>query len=93
MSHSNTKELQTKFMLIGDMDYDILADIVEITKYYNNDERAKMDIYDIPHHCSYKGLNEEKGEDETVPIENVKWLLEQGEKGGLLVASCDVNPK
>lgn len=86
------KNEQTRFMLIGDIDYDILADIVDVTKYYNNEERLVWDIYDIPHHCSYKGLNSEKGKDKTEPVENVKFLLEQGGAGGILVASCDVIP-
>ncbi len=86
------KDWQTRFMLIGDIDYDILADIVDVTKYYNNEDRLKWDIYDIPHHCSYKGLNGEKGKDKTNPVENVKWLLEQGGTSGILVASSDVIP-
>jgi len=86
------KDWQTRFMLIGDIDYDILADIVDVTKYYNNEDRLKWDVYDIPHHCSYKGLNGDKGKEKTDPVENVKWLLEQGGTSGILVASCDVIP-
>jgi len=80
---------QTRFMLIGDIDYDILEDIVKVTKSKNNEERLKWDIYDIPHHCSYKGLSGDKGEHKTIPAANVKWLLNQGECGGIFVACCD----
>lgn len=83
---------QTRFMLIGDIDYDILADIVDVTQYYNNDDRLKWDVYDVPHHCSYKGLNGEKGKEKTDPVENVKWLLKQGGASGILVATCDIIP-
>ena len=48
------------------------------------------DVYDIPHHCSYTGLNE-KGEKEVrvlTPTDNVQWLLKQGGKSAYVVASC-----
>lgn len=83
---------ETRFMLIGDIDYDVLVDIVEVTKQHSREDRLKWDIYDIPHHCSYKGLNNEKGEEKTEPVEEVKWLLEQGGEKGILVACCDTIP-
>jgi hypothetical protein len=78
---------ETKFMLIGDSDHEVLSDIVDITKKHGNEERLKWDIFDIPHHCSYLALSDEKGNETTVPVENVEWLLQQGETGGILV-SC-----
>lgn len=79
---------ETKFMVIGDSTDEILKDIVNITKTHKREERLKWDIYDIPHHCSYKALNgSDKGKDKTDPISEVKWLLQQGNKNGVLV-SC-----
>jgi len=80
-------EQQTKFMLIGDTEYDVLSEIVQITRNHNRDERLEWDIYDIPHHCSYLALSNEKGEEMTKPVEDVKWLLEQGGEKGILVSS------
>lgn len=78
---------ETSFMIIGDTTHEVLADIVNVTRHHDRDERLKWDIYDIPHHCSYLALSDEKGERKTKPVDEVKWLLEQGQKGGVLV-SC-----
>lgn len=79
---------ETKFMIIGDSTDEILKDVVNITKTHEREERLKWDIYDIPHHCSYKALNSsDKGKDKTDPIPEVKWLLQQGNKKGVLI-SC-----
>lgn len=78
---------ETKFIIIGDSTHEILTDIVNITKIHKREERLQWDIYDIPHHCSYKALSSEKGKDKTEPVPEVKWLLKQGSKGGILV-SC-----
>lgn len=77
----------TKFLYIGDTDWETLTEIVDITKYHGREERLKWDIYDIPHHCSYLALNSEKGEDKTTPVEAVKWLLQQGGIKGKFI-SC-----
>ncbi len=86
------KERETNFLLIGDTTHEILEKIVGITKSKNNEARLKWDIYSIPHHCSYLALSSEKGEKRTEPVENVKWLLEQGKKYGKLIASSNVIP-
>lgn len=78
---------ETAFLIIGDTTHEVLTDIVNVTRYHDRDERLRWDIYDIPHHCSYLALSDEKGEHKTEPWEKVKWLLEQGQRGGLLV-SC-----
>ncbi|MFF2533776.1 hypothetical protein ACFVS2_33580 [Brevibacillus sp. NPDC058079] len=83
---------KTKFMLIGDSEHEVLTEIVEITKSHGREERLEWDIYDIPHHCSYLALNNDKGKDKTEPVENVKWLLEQGNHRGILVSSSNVIP-
>jgi hypothetical protein len=83
---------KTRFLLIGDTTHEILTDIVNITKYHNREERLEWDVYDIPHHCSYRALNQEKGKEKTEPVPNVKWLLDQGQDGGILVSSSDPIP-
>lgn len=45
-----------------------LEDIVSITQYYNNEDRLRWDLLNIPHHCSYLALSDEKGDNETEPI-------------------------
>ena len=83
---------ETKFFLIGDSSHDILSDIVSITKDHERDERLEWDIYDIPHHCSYKALAEEKGKHITKPDEEIDWLLRRGYKKCILVSSSDPVP-
>lgn len=84
---------ETKFFYVGDTTYNILADIVNITKYHNREDRLEWDIFDIPHHCSYRALNEEKGISKTEPIDEVNWLLEQGNKHGILVSCSKTIPR
>lgn len=84
---------ETKFFYVGDTTYEILADIVNITKYHNREDRLEWDIFDIPHHCSYRALNEEKGLSKTEPIDEVRWLLEQGNEHGILVSCSNPIPR
>jgi glyoxylase-like metal-dependent hydrolase (beta-lactamase superfamily II) len=83
-------EKETKFLLIGDTTADILEKIVQITLSKKNNHRLKWDIYDVPHHCSYRALSNEKGIDITEPVEDVRWILENGENYGLLISSSNV---
>ena len=83
---------ETRVMIIGDSTHEVLADIVNITKCHYREERLKWDVYDIPHHCSYLALNSDKGKNKTEPIEEVKWLLEQGSERGTLVSCSDSIP-
>jgi ribonuclease BN (tRNA processing enzyme) len=78
---------ETKFMIIGDTEYSTISDIVKISEYYGNDDRLEWDIYDIPHHCSYKALGDDKGKDKTVVDKNVQRLLNKGNEHGILI-SC-----
>lgn len=84
-------ERETNILMTGDTTYTVLDKIVDISKSKGNEEYLKWDIYDIPHHCSYTGLNE-KDENETyriTPTENIQWLLSQAMKNAKMVASCD----
>lgn len=75
------------YLAIGDSEWSVLEDIVEITKFHKNTDRLSWDIYNIPHHCSYLSLSDEKGDDETVPKTLVKELLLSGKQGSYLVSS------
>lgn len=50
-------------------------------------DRLAWDLYNIPHHCSYKALSDEKGECETTPEAGAKEILLAGKEGGYLVSS------
>jgi len=83
---------ETKAMIIGDSTFEVLRDIVNISKNHNKFEKLQWDIYDIPHHCSYLALSDDKGKDITDPIPEVEWLLSQGGSRGKLISCSDVIP-
>lgn len=79
------------YLEIGDADWDALEDIVSATRAHKNDDRLNWDLYNIPHHCSYAGLSDEKGDKETVPKPLVKDLLLQGQRDAYIVScSCPI---
>lgn len=75
------------YLEIGDAEYCDLEDIVNTTRYHKNEDRLAWDLFNIPHHCSYRALNEDKGKDETVPTPLVKDLLLMG-KSDAYIVSC-----
>ena len=75
------------YLEVGDAHWEDLEDIVSITKYHKNDDRLAWDLINIPHHCSYKSLSDEKGEKETEPKPGVKELLRAGKRDAYIV-SC-----
>ena len=75
------------FLQIGDSTWEVLEDIVSITKSHKNEDRLDWNLLNIPHHCSYLALSDEKGEKETVPKPLVKELLLHGKKDAYLVSS------
>ncbi|NUM82046.1 hypothetical protein HUU42_14715, partial [bacterium] len=81
----NTRE--TKFFIIGDSTHEVLSEVVQKTRKHKRENRLKWDVYDIPHHCSYLALSDDKGKETTVPVPEVKWLLDQGGLRGILI-SC-----
>jgi len=84
--------VKTRLMLIGDTTCSILTEIVETTKAHNNEQRLEWDLFDVPHHCSYKALSDDKGKDVTTPVAEVQWLLEQGKNRGIIVSSSKPIP-
>ena len=81
----------TRIIITGDVPYSVLDKIVDISKCNGNEEYLKWNVYDIPHHCSYTGLNEKDDEEGEMiePTDNIKWLLKQSEKDAYVIASCE----
>lgn len=75
------------YLEVGDAEHGDLEDIVAITRYHGNDDRLAWDLFNIPHHCSYKALSDDKGDDETEPTDLVKDLLRMG-KSDAYIVSC-----
>ena len=75
------------YLEVGDSEWDVLEGIVRTTKAHKNHARLKWNLYNIPHHCSYLALSDEKGEEETTPKPLVKELLMYGQKDSYIV-SC-----
>ena len=77
---------------VGDTEWTDIEDIVKTTLYHKNDDRLAWDLYNIPHHCSYLALSDEKGDKETVPKPLVKELLLQGKRDAYIVSSSKPIP-
>lgn len=78
----------TRALLMSDMPWDGLDAVVRVTKHYGNADRLIWDVAKLPHHCSYLSLSDTKGDDKTVPTENIRWLYEEaGRYGGVLLSS------
>ncbi|MDR1647210.1 MAG: hypothetical protein LBR88_04130 [Zoogloeaceae bacterium] len=75
------------YLEIGDAEYGDLEEIVRVTRHHRNNDRLAWDLFNIPHHCSYRALNEEKGKSETDPASLVKDLLRMGKPDAYIV-SC-----
>ena len=84
---------QTKVIFAADTTHDVWTEIVRITKFHDRPERLEWDVFKLPHHCSYLSLGPEKGKNKTVPVEEVRWLMEeQGQLGAILVSTSDPIP-
>lgn len=76
-------------MLGADAEADTWIDIVALTRMHSNDERLIWDLFHISHHCSYTGLTpwlSDKGETETVPVDEVDYLFNQAQNGAILIS-------
>lgn len=83
---------KTRVMMGADTTWEVLADIIRITKYYGREERLQWDIYRVAHHCSYLSLAPEKGKDTTAPSRDIDWLFTQGSKGSYIISSSQPIP-
>lgn len=85
--------IETKLLLFADVNYDVINDIVKMTRYHGNEARLEWHIFKIPHHCSYTAIGPEKGENKTDPSDEVDWLYrEQGQRGGIIVSTSKPTP-
>lgn len=75
------------YLHVGDATWEVLEDIVQTTTSHKNNDRLAWDIFNIPHHCSYLALSDEKGAKETEPKPLIKELLLQGQRDAYIV-SC-----
>ena len=83
----------TDILFAADVDHEVLAEVVDITKLKKNRDRLHWNIYKLPHHCSYTAIGPDKGETKTLPTEQIRWLCEdQGETSGYIVSSSDPIP-
>jgi hypothetical protein len=85
--------VETKVQLFADVKHEIIADIVNVTKRHENEDRLEWDVFKIAHHCSYLSLGPEKGKTKTEPADEVAWLFEdQGRAGGIVISTSDPIP-
>lgn len=83
----------TDVLFAADVDHEVLAEIVDITKLKGNDDRLHWNVYKLPHHCSYTAIGPDKGTDKTEPTEQIQWLCEdQGEPSGYVISSSNPIP-
>lgn len=76
------------FCLLGsDIDYKTISEIVKITKRHGNQDRLRWDVLKLFHHCSYLSLGPDRGIDETVAVDDVKWLFEEQSREGCIIIS------
>lgn len=78
---------KTRIFLMGDATHNVIDDIVAITEAKNRPERLEFDVCKLPHHCSYLSLSDDKGEDKTVPTENVSRFYEDYSQANALIVS------
>lgn len=75
------------FLEVGDAEWEVLEDIVKATRVHKNNDRLAWDLFNIPHHCSYLALSDDKGKEETIPKPLVKELLLAGKCDAYVVSS------
>jgi hypothetical protein len=80
------------YLHFGDTAWEDMELIVQTTKNHGNDDRLRWDLFNIPHHCSYKSLSDEKGKKETEPKPKVKDLLLMGNTDSYMVSSSKPAP-
>jgi hypothetical protein len=71
---------QTNMHFFSDLDYEMIEDIVRITRYYDGEkdrrDHLEWDLFHLSHHSSYQALADEKGDDKTEPAARVENLFE-----------------
>jgi len=80
------------YLHIGDAAWEDIEDIVNTTRFHKNDDRLEWSLFNIPHHCSYLALSDDKGSRETEPKPLVKDLLLQGRNEAYIISSSKPIP-
>ena len=80
------------YLEVGDSQWEVLEEVVDVTKKHNNTDRLEWDLFNIPHHCSYLALSDEKGTKETEPKPLLKELLLLGKTDAYIVSSSNPIP-
>lgn len=80
------------YLAVGDATWEVLEEIVQTTLAHGNGDRLAWDLFNVPHHCSYLALSDEKGVRETEPKPLVKELLLKGKRGAYEVSSSHPIP-
>ncbi len=83
---------ERKLILGADANFDVLTEMINVTKRHHNEARLAWDVFKIPHHCSYLSLSDEQGKNITIPVPEIQWLFEQGAARGILVSTSDPIP-
>lgn len=83
----------TRALFMSDINHDTISQIVKTTKRHGNEERLEWDVFKIAHHCSYTAIGPDKGEDETAPVPEVKWLFEtRGHERSTMISTSKPMP-
>jgi hypothetical protein len=82
----------TRMLLLGDITWKPLDDLISITQSHGRDERLFWDVCKLSHHCSSYALSEIKGRDKTIPTKLIDWLYAQRSNGAIQVSSSDPIP-
>jgi hypothetical protein len=86
-------QVLTCVILSSDVDHDALSKIVQTSRRHKREHRLAWDIFKLPHHCSYLTLGQDRGKDETKPIDDVTWLFEtQMQRGGIVISTSKPIP-
>lgn len=84
---------ETYALFMSDIDHTTITEIVKTTRRHGNDDKLLWDVFKIPHHCSYKAVGPEKGDDETIPNDEVKWLCEvQSRERHIMISTSKSTP-
>ncbi|HKJ72471.1 MAG TPA: hypothetical protein VKA19_00010 [Alphaproteobacteria bacterium] len=79
--------MESRLFLGADANYETLSQIVQTTRRHRNEDRLRWDIMKLPHHCSYLSIGPERGQDETKPDPDVKWLFEDQREDSSYIVS------
>jgi len=82
----------TRLLMLADIKWEPLDELIGITRYHKRDERLFWDICKAAHHCSAYSLNKDKGKTKTVPTASIDWLYGQRPNNAIMVCPSDPIP-